>query len=218
MNSPHTLPSEARAPQQLRGKARFEKILAEAEQVLLAKGISGFSIPELAERLAYTRTSIYHFFPTPYAVLNELTRRYLIKLEEHVEAAVQQLGELTWQEMVYKITEAVADFHNSKPVGRMLILGAMASDESSKALELTIEHLGGQVETLMAAVNVLLPASNPNARALTVELGTACLRLSYHFHGVITPEYQRESARAMISYLNNFASPESTALPNIPSR
>lgn len=92
MNSPHTLPSEARAPQQLRGKARFEKILAEAEQVLLAKGISGFSIPELAERLAYTRTSIYHFFPTPYAVLNELTRRYLIKLEEHVEAAVQQLG------------------------------------------------------------------------------------------------------------------------------
>ncbi|MBB5186004.1 AcrR family transcriptional regulator [Zhongshania antarctica] len=213
MNSPHTVISEARAPQQLRGKARFEKILAEAELLLLAKGISGFSIPELAERLGYTRTSIYHFFPTPYAVLNELSRRYLIKLEGHVEGAVQQLGRLSWPQMVYRITETVAEFHNSNPVGRMLILGAMASDESSKALELTIEHLGRQVEMLMASVNVVLPASNPNARALTVELGTACLRLSYHFHGVITPEYQRESARTMISYLNNFAGSDSLLLP-----
>ncbi|WP_373081446.1 TetR/AcrR family transcriptional regulator [Zhongshania sp.] len=213
MNTPSIVTSEARAPQQLRGKARFEKILAEAELVLLAKGISGFSIPELAERLGYTRTSIYHFFPTPYAVLNELSRRYLVKLEERVEEAAQQLGQLTWQQMVFRITEVVADFHNSNPAGRMLILGAMASDESSRALELTIEHLGRQVEVLMASANVVLPASNPNARALTVELGTACLRLSYHFHGVITPEYQRESARAMISYLNNFASPEALTLP-----
>jgi AcrR family transcriptional regulator len=197
--------SQARAPQQERGRERFEKILAESEMLLLAKGISAFSIPELAERLGYTRTSIYHYFPTPYAILNELTRRYLIQLEEHVELAGQVLGKIPWQDVVHQVAAAVANFHNSNPVGRMLILGVMASDESNKSLELTIEHLGRHIDRLMQSVNIVLPTENPNVLALTVELGTACLRLSYHFHGEITPEYQRESARAMISYLKNFA-------------
>jgi len=201
---------EARAPQQSRGRERFERILSESEKLLLKKGLSGFSIPELAERLGYTRTSIYHFFPTPYAILNELTRRYLVKLEEHVAAAGQEAAQLPWPQVVYRISEAVSEFHNTHPVGRMLILGATASDESHKALELTIEHLGRQVERLMKSVNVKLPRNKPNAAALTVELGTACLRLSYHLHGEITPEYQEECGRAMVGYLQNFATPPAT--------
>lgn len=196
---------EARAPQQLRGRERFERILAESEILLLEKGLSAFSIPDLAARLGYTRTSIYHFFPTTYAILNELTRRYLVKLEEHVQVAGQEAATLPWPQIVYRISEAVTRFHNNHPVGRMLILGATASDESHKALELTIEHLGRQVDRLMRSVDVRLPQSKPDAAALTVELGTACLRLSYHLHGEITPEYQAESARAMVSYLENFA-------------
>lgn len=197
--------NEARPPQQERGRERFERILAESEKLLLETGLSGFSIPELANRLGYTRTSIYHFFPTTYAILNELTRRYLEKLEVHVESAGQKAAHLPWPQIVYEISGAVADFHNSNPVGRMLILGATASDESHKALEMTIQHLGRQVDRMMRAIDVELPRSKPNAPALTVELGTACLRLSYHLHGSITPEYREESARAMISYLENFA-------------
>ena len=205
MNNANVAMSEARAPQQARGRERFERILAESETVLLAKGLSGFSIPDLAERLGYTRTSIYHFFPTPYAILNELTRRYLVKIEEHVVAAGEKSAALPWPQIVYQIAEAVTEFHNGNPVGRMLILGTIASDESHRALELTIEHLGRQVDRLMQAFGIVLPQSKPNAPALTVELGIACLRLSYHLHGEITPEYQEESAKAMISYLQNFA-------------
>lgn len=205
MNITVTDLNEARPPRQERGRDRFERILSASETLLIDKGLPGFSIPDLAGRLGYTRTSIYHFFPTPYAILNELTRRYLVKLEEHVQTAGQKATALPWPQVVHRISEAVAAFHNRNPVGRMLILGSMASDESYKALELTIEHLGRQVTLLMKTVNVDLPKTKPNAAALTVELGTACLRLSYHLHGEITPEYQEECARAMISYLENFA-------------
>ena len=205
MNNANVAVSEARVPQQARGRERFESILAESETLLLAKGLSDFSIPDLAERLGCTRTSIYHFFPTPYAILNELTRRYLVKIEEHVVAAGKKSAGLPWTQTVYQIAEAVTEFNNGNPVGRMLVLGTIASDESHKALELTIEHIGRQVDRLMRAFGIILPQSKPNAPALTVELGTACLRLSYHLHGEITPEYQEESAKAMISYLKNFA-------------
>ena len=211
MNNTNVALSEARAPQQERGKERFERILAESEILLIDTGLSAFSIPNLAARLGYTRTSIYHFFPTPYAILNELTRRHLVKLEEHVALAGQKSAKLPWPQIVHQIAAAVSTFHNRNPVGRMLILGTVASDESHRALELTIEHLGRQVDQLMQSVGVVLPRSKPNAPALTVELGTACLRLSYHLHGEITPEYQVESAKAMISYLENFAGPTTPA-------
>ena len=78
--------SRARQLGQLPNRERFDQVLDAAEELLREEGLSGFSIPVLAERLEFTRASIYKFFPTPYAVLNELTVRYLGELEK-------QLGE-----------------------------------------------------------------------------------------------------------------------------
>lgn len=205
VNTP--LPSEylARVPQQARGRERFEGILAASETLLLEKGIDGFSIPELASVLQCTRTSIYHFFPTPFAILNELTRRYLCKLEEEVQAASVGYESRPWRTVIEHVSEVVSRFHNTNPVGALLILGAVATSESHQALQLTISHLGRYVDDLMREIDVELPTDEPNATALTVELGTSCLRLSYYLHGKVTDAYQRECARAMISYLEQFA-------------
>lgn len=193
-----------RAPTQARGRERFESILEAAEALLLERGLSGFSIPELALRLDFSRTSIYHFFPTSYAILNELSSRYLVRLEDYLGEQVAQVAEHGWEHALVLISQAVMDFHNSHPVGRMLILGAPASDESYRALELTIEHLGRQVDVLMRRSGVTLPRDRPNACALTVELGTACLRLSYHLHGEIIPEYRDACANAMHGFLQPY--------------
>ena len=209
MNKPisNTLSSEftARLPQQARGRERFEGILAASEQLLIEKGIDGFSIPELASVLQCTRTSIYHFFPTPFAILNELTRRYLCKLEEEVRAVSVGFETQPWRDVIEHVSVTVSRFHNNNPVGALLILGAVATSESHQALQLTISHLGRYVDDLMRAIGVVLPDDEPNAAALTVELGTACLRLSYYLHGEVTDAYRRECSRAMISYLEQFA-------------
>ena len=209
MNKPVTtpLPSEytARVPQQARGRERFEGILTASEALLLEKGIDGFSIPELASVLKCTRTSIYHFFPTPFAILNELTSRYLSRLEAEVQAVSVGFENRPWRDVINHVSEVVSRFHNSNPVGAMLILGAVATSESHQALQLTISHLGRYVDNLMRQIGVVLPDDEPNATALTVELGTSCLRLSYYLHGKVTEAYQRECGRAMISYLEQFA-------------
>ena len=95
----------ARQPTQQRARARFDSILAEAERLLIEQGLAGFSIPLLAERLGYTRGSVYAYFPTPYAILNELVLRYLVELEGEFFARTEKLRKLNWSEGI----EAVVD-------------------------------------------------------------------------------------------------------------
>ncbi|MBD2858909.1 TetR/AcrR family transcriptional regulator [Spongiibacter sp. KMU-158] len=193
----------ARPPQQARGKERFERILAAAEAQLMARSLNDFSIPDLAAELSCTRTSIYHFFPSPYAILNELTRRHLVSLEQEVEIVSKGVSTKPWRDIIDDVSKAVSGYYNAHPVAGTLILGSVASHESHQAMQLTILHLGRHVERLMGLMNITLP-TNPDAKALTVEAGTACLRLSYFLHGKITPQYQQECARMMTSYLENF--------------
>ncbi len=197
--------SLARVPQQSRGRERFEKILAAAEALLRQRGPSGLSIPELAERLGYTRTSIYHFFPTPYAVLNELTRRSLLELEQEIQRRALEVVVLDWRAGVERIVTVAAAFLNERPVARMLILGGSATDESYKALEFTVQRLGRVAERLLQGVDIRLPEGGPDVATLAVELGTSSFRLSNFLHGEITADYQREAILAMSSYLAHYA-------------
>lgn len=196
--------NQARPPQQARGRERFERILETAEKQLLERGIDEFSIPELAATLGYTRTSVYHFFPTAYAILNELTSRHLQCIEDEVEALSQTIGSKDWRQVLEDVSVLVANYYNQHPVAGILMLGSISSHESHRAMQLTILHIGRHVEQLMASIGVELPSGELDPKALTVELGTACLRLSYFLHGKITPAYQRECAAAMIGYLSRF--------------
>jgi AcrR family transcriptional regulator len=132
----------AKQPTQQRAKERFDRILAEAEALLNENGLSGFSIPAIAERLGYTRGSIYAYFPTPYAVLNELVKRYLAQLEAEFFSRAEELRALGWREGIAAVVDVAVAFHNSHPAARLLILGGAVTDDSYRAQELTNKRLG----------------------------------------------------------------------------
>lgn len=193
----------ARRPQQQRAKDRFERVLEAAESLLLEAGLGGFSIPELANRLGFTRASIYKFFPTPYAVLNELLNRHLQALEEELGEQGERLLALPWRQLARAIVTLAADFHNAHPVGRLLILGGPVTDDSYRAQEIAIERLGHLARLLMQRHGVELP-NEPDVATLAVDIGTTCFRVSFFKHGEITPAYRQEAARAMVAYLSEY--------------
>lgn len=194
----------ARQPQRLRTRARFDQVLDAAEAQLLDEGVSAFSIPALADRLGYTRASIYKFFPTPYAVLNELVQRQLSQLETRLAHSVSSTMKQPWPlAMKAAIVEAVA-FYNANPLARLLILGGPATHDSYRALELTIQRLGVLVRQLLEPRSIHLPAS-PDVATLLVEIGTGCFRVSQFLHGRITPAYRDEAVKAMGAYLSLYA-------------
>lgn len=193
-----------RKPQQDRSRERFEKVVAEADKLLAESGLSGFSIPVLAERLGFTRRSIYMFFPTPYAVLNELTRRYIDKMGKEIMGLMPALADVPTEELLVKIVFASADFHNRNPVGRLLILGGSVTDRSFKAQEMFIHQLGGIARQLIEAQGVKVPKGPPDIPTVAVELGTSCFRLSHAMHGEILNEYKVEAAYTMLLYLAEY--------------
>lgn len=194
-----------RKPQQDRSRERFEKVVAEADKLLAEAGLSGFSIPTLAERLGFTRRSIYMFFPTPYAVLNELTRRYIEKMQAEIVALAPTFSNVPIEEMLVKVVFASADFHNRHPVGRLLILGGAVTDRSFRAQEMFIHQLGGVARQLMQARGIAVPDGPPDIPAVSVEIGTSSFRLSHAMHGEILEAYKVEAAFSMLLYLAEFS-------------
>jgi AcrR family transcriptional regulator len=183
-------------------------VLEEAAALLAEAGLAGFSIPAVAERLGYTRASIYKFFPTPYAVLNELIRRHFVGLEDRLVATAARLATLPWEEVVRVIVREAAAYHNAHPVGMMLSLGGAVTDESYRSYALTVEHLGTLASSLLRMRGVEVASARLDLGALAVDLGTTCFRHGYLKHGRITPEYREAAAAVMIGFISGHLSRE----------
>lgn len=194
----------ARQPQRLRARTRFDLVLDTAEALICDEGLSGFSIPALAARLGYTRGSIYKFFPTPYAVLNELALRQLSALEQRLTQRAGATMALTWHDALRAISFEAVAFYNETLVARLLLLGGPVTDDSYRALELLIQRLGGLTRQILEPRGIFLPTHQPDAATLMVEIGTSCFRVSQFLHGEITPEYRDEAIRAMVAYLSSY--------------
>lgn len=193
----------ARAPIQARSRDRFEKVVKAADAMLAEHGLSGFSIPALAETLSFSRRSIYLFFPTPYAVLNEVTRRYVKGLENYLTQMLANLDDPPIEELIVQMTYAAADFHNHNPVARLLILGGAVTDKSFRAQDMNTLHLGRLARHILLQSEIVIPPSPPDMPTLAIELGTACFRLSHARHGEITDSYKVEAAHVMLLYLSD---------------
>ncbi len=190
----------ARKPMQARSRKRFEAILKESDQLLSTEGLHGFSIPVVAENLGYNRRTIYALFPSPFAILNELTRRHVQALE--LELAEQQADLKSRPETT--ITQYICtacNYHNRHPAGRLLILGGAVSDQGFRAQELTAHRLGRLCALLIRASGIILPKAPPDIPVVAVELAVACMRVSFANHAHVSHAYAVEAAFAMLTYL-----------------
>ncbi len=199
--------SMPKQPLQRRAKDRFERVLEEAQSLLLSEGMGGFSIPALADRLGFLRGTIYNMFPTPNALLNELALRYLNQLEQALIREASRENPKNWKEVVYSTCAVTARFYNEHPVARMLLLGGPVTHDSYRAFEMSVQRLGGLARQLFLLHGVELPPAPPDMAFLAVEIGASCLRVSVLMHDVVTPEYEKETARAMVAYLAAFVKP-----------
>lgn len=193
----------ARQPQQQRGHSRVEQVLTEAEAILRESGIEAFSIPALAERLGFTRTSIYKFFPTPYAILNTLAEQHLSALEASLGERAAKLDLPRWEDTVVLMVRSAASYYDRHPVACKLILGGPVSDASYRAFEFTITRLGGLARGILLAHGVTVPEGSPDVPALAVDFGTACFRMSYFLHGRITEPYIQAAEDVMLGFLSS---------------
>lgn len=193
----------AKRPTQKRALERFARVLEAAEQLLLEAGMSGVSIPVIADSLGYTRGSVYAYFPTSYAILNELAQRYLAQLLV-VFANSGELAGLPWRKGIANGVAIASDYYDAHPAARLIILGGAVTDYSFRAQELTIKRIGALGRMAWQQRGIHLPNEAPDVAALAVDLGVSCLRRSVFEHGEITQPYRQAAANVMVAFLEPY--------------
>ncbi len=186
---------------QKRGEARVEAVVAAAHSLLAEKGLGGFSIPALAERLGFSRMSVYHFFPTPHAILNEVARRALDGLEQRLTAEAAHAGNRRWREQVAAFIQTVVSYYTENPVAQMVVTSSSLTPEGYSARSLMVGRLGELTHRMFQTVGLSLPHEPIDIPTLAVDLGTTCLYMSLQRHGRITQVFQDEATAIMIRYL-----------------
>jgi len=190
----------AKRPTHAKSRQRFEKILDEAEKIVEESGLSGFSIPVLAERLGFTRASIYHFFPTPFAVLNELEMRYHEDSKLQIIDAGVGSAKLSWEQIVRVGIEKTAEYYNQRPVARMLLLGRLMSGDNINIQEQNNLQLANVFRGLFSSFGITLP-TEPDVGWIAIDIVHSVFSHSQYVHKTITPACVDEAYNACTGYL-----------------
>lgn len=193
----------ARKPRLAKTINRLNGILDEAEKIILEEGLEGFSIPVLAARLNYTRASIYRFFPTPHALLNELSLRYFDETAEQVAAVAVASADLHWRELIQRLVHFICDYYNQKPIARILLLGGPVTDKTFRIQEITNQRLGQALRLLIESRGYQAP-NEPDIAWIAVDISDAIMRHSQYRHGQITDACRDEVVRAVNAYLGSY--------------
>lgn len=128
------------------------EILHEASRMLLAKGLNGFSLQELASSLNLKKSSLYHHYPSKTALAVELYRFYQNSFLEWVERHKNLSPEKRILSYAEKLTSWICEKQRICPVGAMSLEWHLVEDsikvEIKKLHELQKEWLGKQFKEI----------------------------------------------------------------------
>lgn len=95
------------------------QLLHEASRMLLAKGLNGFSLQELAQSLNIKKASLFHHYPSKTALAIELYRFYQSAFQDWVQRYEHLPSEKQIINYVQKLTTWICEKQRVCPVGAL---------------------------------------------------------------------------------------------------
>lgn len=187
-----------REPKQERSQARFEAILAVALQLIAARGYEAVSMREIAREAGLPIASLYLYFPTKLAIVQEVWQRYTGSVGERLQADLALLDgapdSAAAGALIERLIDLMVDIQVSHP-GFVEVWGCVAASPELRALN--------SADTLATAelVGRAICAAQPAADAelvhglalLLCEAGSSVTKLALEL-----PEPQRSRTLAQL--------------------
>ncbi|MGB0920087.1 MAG: TetR/AcrR family transcriptional regulator [Alphaproteobacteria bacterium] len=195
-----------RQPKQARGRAKVERILDAATQLVKKHGADALSSPAVAELAGIPVASVYQFFPTRYAILNELSRRHMAALEERITKVVAD-GVDHWMDGFDASIDVVAAYLNKEPVARELFLRGPIIPE---VLNVSLESDDRIADFVMAVlpendqkrIEAMKPGLSPARVAINLVIATFATGM--RMEGSVTENARAEARRVVRAYLSSY--------------
>ncbi|MFD3747968.1 TetR/AcrR family transcriptional regulator [Nocardia sp. NPDC058633] len=149
-------------PQQARSRARLEKVLAAADDLLAREGADAITTTRVAAEAGVSIGSLYHYLPDRDAILHALALRYLSGFEAQMQQFVLRAKELRWDDLVGTVLDGYAAAYREQPGFRALWFGRHLSERTWEADRAHKQAMSAGLHQLLLAFGVpddnMLPA------------------------------------------------------------
>ena len=129
------IPRLRRVPTQARSRARLQRVLDAAEQLVAADGAEALTTTRVAEAAGVSVGSLYQYLPDKGAIVQALARRYLADFEAlmgKLERDASRGGD-GWEDPVGRLIDEFSQRYRELPGYRALWFGRELSDELREA-------------------------------------------------------------------------------------
>ncbi|GAB4588900.1 TetR/AcrR family transcriptional regulator [Nocardia sp. IFM 10818] len=193
-----------RAPSQQRSRARVDRILRAARELLEESGPAAVTTRAVAERAGVPVASIYQYFANREAVLQELTLRSVGGIDADMSARMADLRVGSIADAVDQIVALHHALYRSHPE----VVAMYYVRRESGLFPDPREHrrrLAAMVHNLLLDRGLLRPDTDRLVTEVAVELGDRLLELAYHRDRAGDPAILAEARLAMTRYLEAYA-------------
>ncbi|MGB3810493.1 MAG: TetR/AcrR family transcriptional regulator [Parvibaculum sp.] len=199
-------PTARRQPTQERAKARVERILAAASELIAETGSDTVRMTEVAARAGIPIGSLYQYFPDKAAILRLLAMRFMERVREGLHVGLQGID--SGDEALARIDSILENYYATflnEPVVRDVWSGTQ-SDKALQALDIEDSRENGQL-----VFNALKPLVRKRDHArfeaacfLLMQLSGAAVRLAIAVERKEGDRLIAEYRRMMRSELRTF--------------
>jgi AcrR family transcriptional regulator len=125
------IPRLRRVPTQARSRARVQRLLDTAEELLAAEGAEALTTTRVAEEAGVSVGSLYQYLPDKGAIVEALARRYLAEFEALMGELERDIHRHpgAWTDPVGRLIDAFSARYRERPGYRALWFGRELSDE-----------------------------------------------------------------------------------------
>ncbi|MEO0564558.1 MAG: TetR/AcrR family transcriptional regulator, partial [Chloroflexota bacterium] len=155
-------------PTTARGRARVNKILDAAADLLVEVGYADLTTNAIAEQAETSIGSLYQYFRNKDAVLEALASRYLDELNNLLDVFFGVTEKSTLSDDMISFVEGARHFFDKHPAFEPLFFGAVRTPGLAEIASHTYQHLVGRVDAVMAAYMPNVPQSQRHAYAQTL--------------------------------------------------
>ena len=194
-----------RQPVQARSQARVERIVASATAIVEEEGVDAATTRAIAARARVPVATLYQFFADRDAVLDEVLRRELAALDDHVVAqrevarADPATGTLAgFVDFAFEVHRA---YFRSRPAFARLWFGGRRTPPVAEAVRDRNRRLASEWHAVMVERGLVLPSTDPLSVELAVELGDRVFEYAYRRESELEETLFAEGKRAVTAYL-----------------
>lgn len=196
--------SRARTPAQARSRERVEQILDAAAGLVEQMPIERITMARIAAGAGVSRSSIYQFFPSAFAIYNDLGRRFLDELLQALRKDPGARGAGTWREVNACLIRRAVEFYNARPVARALLLGSGSAQELRVIDKDYDRRFAEAAHEILGEKWQVPPIEGHDPLQVAVVLNTSVFSIGVFEEGYISDFYRDQACRASSGYLESF--------------